>query len=210
MSSDQKIGMEYTTKWKSFDNEPVSRIRWEGNKKPDDLRDTGRILVHYEENQAIHKPVMYGWYVLLNSIEDGTGMVVHILSGITANLDTDQNDELIQQLSSVMDLDNLEKSILIRMHGIVSDCYNEYGMISDQFTPEISCSLLAYLMETHRGRKRTDTWNRASATHSQVTADELGGRFNDIPIKKRNAMKKIVNFSSTTSQSELPSLRLNS
>lgn len=201
--------MEYTTDWKIFENEPVSRIRWESSSEPEDFRDTGRMLVHYDDNQAIHKPVMYGWFVLLKSVEDGTGMVTHILSGIVANLDTNLNDELVEQLSSVMNLDDLEESILIRMHGVVSGCYSNYGLISDEFSPDLSCSLLAYLMEAHRGRERIDTWDRASATHSQVTADTIKKRFNNISGEKKDAMKKIVSFSSTTAQSELPSVRLN-
>jgi hypothetical protein len=122
---------------------------------------------------------------------------------------TEKNDDLLNQLSNVMDLDELEQSLLIRIHGVVAECSAEYGIISEEFTSELSCSLLAYLLHKHRGRDKSDCWDRAGATHSSVTPQDAKDRFDDINQKKIEAMKSIISINSTTSQSELPKIRLN-
>lgn len=201
--------MKYYTRWKEFNHRYIERIRWMSADQATDFRDNGSLLIHFTDNQSIHNPIMYGWFVLIKSVEPEDSVIGHIVSGIIPVMRTDRNDNLLNQLSNVMNLDDLEQSLLIRIHGIVAECSMEYGIISEEFTPELSCSLLAYLLHRHRGRDKSDCWDRASATHSSVTPQDVKDRFNSINHKKVKAMKRIVSINATTSQSELPKMRLN-
>lgn len=201
--------MEYHTDWEEFEDENIERIRWESTSEPTDFRDNGRLLIHFADNQAIYDPVMYGWFILVKSIEPDDSIIRHVVSGIIPVMRTVENDELLNQLSNVMDLDELEQSLLIRIHGIVAECSVKYGIISEEFTSELSCSLLAYLLHKHRGRDKSDCWSRAGATHGSVTPQDAKDRFDNINQKKVEAMKSIISINSTTSQSELPKIRLN-
>lgn len=201
--------MEYHTDWEKFKHKNIERIRWESSSEPTEFRDNGRLLIHFTDNQGIYEPVMYGWFILIKSIESNDNIISHIVSGIIPVMRTEENNNLIDQLSNVMDLDELEKSLLIRIHGVALDCSVQYGIISERFTPKLSCSLLAYLLHKHRGRDKSDCWDRAGATHSSVTAQDAKNRFNNISQKKTEAIQSIISLNSTTSQSELPSIHLN-
>lgn len=194
--------MSYWSDWILLNQYNIRKFRWKGDEEPADYRDTGTLLIYYEDEKVSYDPILYGWFVLLSSIEDA-GLKSDILSGVVCS--TDEESETLEQISNVMDLDELERSLLIRLHSVIGESYNDYGVISvSNDSPTVSCALLAFLMEKHRGRDRSDIWTRAAATHKSPTAGKIRNAYNDIPDSKLKAMEKVVQFTSTTAQEELP------
>lgn len=198
----------YWSEWIDVHKNTVRKIKWSSPNEPDDYRTKGKLLVHYDNQQVIYDPVMYGWYILLSSIED-VEMKIHVLSGVIARMDNDTNSNLFDQLSAIMDLDKLEDSLLIRLHGVVSGSYKNKGYINKEFSPTISCTLLSVITEKHRSRNKKDSWRRSAATHEDVSENEIKYAYKGISETKIKSMEKIVQFTSTTSQETLPSIQKN-
>lgn len=194
--------MSYWSEWIELNQHNIRKFRWKGEAEPVDYRDEGTLLVYYENEKVSYNPILYGWFVLLSSVDD-TELKSDILSGVIC--DMTEKSELLDQISNVMDLDDLEVSLLIRLHAVIGDSYDDYGKVSvSDFSPIVSCALLAFLMEYHRGRDRSDTWSRAAATHKSPTAEKIRVAYNGIDESKIEAMERIVQFASTTAQSKLP------
>lgn len=201
---------EFRTDWVEIEGDDIRSIKWRKNSRgePSDLRENGELLVHYEDDQAIYRPIKYGWFLLAIN-QSSPDVSASIISGITTIHDNEENSQLLDQLHNVMNLDELERSLLIRLHGVIYDSCESYGILRKDFSPTICCTLLAFLIEHHRNRDRKDIWSRAAATHSDVESDDIKSRYNDIEDHKIESMRKITQFTSMTGQEELPEVNFN-
>lgn len=196
--------MSYWSDWVEVDLRNIRKFRWKGNEEPTGYREVGTLLVYYQDEKVSYNPVLYGWFVLLSSVENRE-LKADIISGVTCSMKKDS--ELLHQICDVMNLDDLERTLLIRLHAVMNERHEDYGLVSrSDFEPLISCTLLAFLMEKHRGRTRTDTWSRSAATHKSPTAEKIRTAYNGIPDSKLNAMERVVQFTSTTAQSSFPKM----
>lgn len=201
---------KFRTDWVEIGSDGIRSIKWRKDEdgEPSDLREDGELLVHYDDNEAIYKPIKYGWFLLATN-QSSPDVSASILSGVTTIHKNEENNQLLTQLHNVMNLDELEKSLLIRLHGVIYDSHESYGILREDFNPTICCTLLAFLIEHHRNRSKKDIWSRAAATHSNVGGNDIKDRYNDIEDYKMESMRKITQFTSMTGQEELPTVNFN-
>lgn len=200
----------YRSNWVEIEVGKIRSIKWRKNTDgdPSDVRENGELLVHYDSKKAIYHPVMYGWFVLIMN-QPSEEVSADILSGVMAIHKNNQNKELLNQIENVMDLDSLESSLILRLHSVLYDAYEKYGIVNENFEPIESCTLLSFLIQHHRGRDKKDIWSRAAATHSDVNSLQIKKEYKNIENRKIEAMRKVTQFASTTGQEELPTVTFN-
>lgn len=200
----------YRSDWIEINVGDLRSIKWrkDTEDKPSEVRENGELIVHYNSKKAIYSPVMYGWFLLIMN-QSSEEVSASILCGVMAVHENETNMELLDQIRDVMNLDELEGALLIRLHSILYSTYKRYGIIKEDFKPIESCTLLAFLIKHHRGRNKKDIWSRAAATHSDISSTQIKKEYDNIEEHKIEAMRKITQFASTTGQRELPTVTFN-